>query len=454
MSERETDVIVVGAGFAGLSAARALMDSGIDCLVLEARDRVGGRVLNEPIGDGKVVEVGGQWVGPTQTRLLALAREMGVDTFPTYNTGSNQFELGGRIHKYRGTIPRINPLVGLDIAQAQARIDRMARQVPLEAPWKAAKWDGQTFWTWLRRNTRTRGARELLQLACEAVWAAHPADVSLLHILFYTHSAGGFDALVGTEGGAQQDRFVGGSQLVAERLAERLGERVVLDTPVRRIEHGDGTVRIDGWQARRVIVTLPPALAGRIVYDPPLHGHRDQLTQRMPMGTVAKCMAVYPEPFWRAEGLSGQATSATGPVKVIFDNSPPDGSPGVLLGFLEGRQARELGRAPAEERRQAVIDGFVRFFGSRAAKPERYIEKLWAEEEFTRGCYVGYFPPNAWTDFGPALREPIGPIHWAGTETATVWNGYMDGAIESGERAAREVLTSLAAQPVSVDSAV
>jgi monoamine oxidase len=273
--------------------------------------------------------------------------------------------------------------------------------------------------------------------------------MSLLWALTCASSAGGFDALIDTEGGAQQDRFVGGSQLVAIRLAEELGaDAVTYAAPVRRIEHGDGgvTLQADGGltvRARQAIVALAPPLASRIVYDPPLSGYRDQLTQRMPLGTVAKCMAVYDEPFWRADGLSGQGLSDVGPVKTTFDNTPPGGSPGVLLGFLEGRQARELGRVPAEQRRAAVIDCFTRLFGPRAAKPERYVERLWAEEEFSRGCYGGNLPTGAWTAYGEALRAPIGPIHWAGAEVAEVWSGYMDGAVRSGESAAAAVLAEL-----------
>ena len=340
------DVAVVGAGLAGLIAARDLRRAGRSVIVLEARDRVGGRLLNAEIGDGKVVEVGGQWAGPTQTRVLALARELGIDTFPTHAQGENLIEWGSRLVRYRGAIPKINVAVLLDVAQAQARIDRMARRVPLEAPWlapKAESWDSQTVESWLRHNVATPGARELFRIAVEAVWASHAADVSLLHLLFYTHSAGSFDDLIGTEGGAQQDRFVGGSQLLALKLAEELGGDVLLQAPVRRIEHTDTGVRVlaDGREvsAAAAIVAIPPTLCGRITYDPILPAIRDQLTQRMPQGTVIKCMGVYDRPFWRDAGLSGQAMSTAGPVKVMFDNSPPGGSPGVLLGFLEGRQA-------------------------------------------------------------------------------------------------------------------
>jgi monoamine oxidase len=447
----DADVVIVGAGLAGLTAARETQARGATALVLEARDRVGGRTLNEPIGDGKVVEVGGQWIGPGQDHLAKLARELHVDTFPTHSKGENVMEFHGRLTRYRGTIPRIGPHVLADLAQAQLKIDRLAKKVPLDAPWtapNARRLDSQTFWSWLRRNVYTAGGRAMFELSIQAVWAAEPADLSLLHVLFYTHSAGGFEPLLATDGGAQQDRFVGGSQLVSIRLAEQLGEEAVrLNAPVRRIEHGaEGvTVHADGLtaRARRVIVALPPTLTSRIAYDPPLPGHRDQLTQRMPQGSVIKCMAIYDEPFWRAAGLSGMATSDTGPAKIVFDNSPPDGSPGVLLGFLEGERARVIGRLPAEERRRAILDGLTRLFGPKASKPANFIERSWAEEEWTRGCYGCYMPPGAWTSFGDALRRPIGPIHWAGAETATVWNGYMDGAVRSGERAAAEALASV-----------
>ncbi|HEX2085171.1 MAG TPA: FAD-dependent oxidoreductase, partial [Solirubrobacteraceae bacterium] len=278
-------------------------------------------------------------------------------------------------------------------------------------------------------------------------------DVSLLHVLFYVHSAGSWDDLIGTEGGAQEARFVGGSQLLSLRMAEQLGDRVRLSTPVRRIAWDDGGVTVEDVRARRVVVALPPTLTSRIAYDPLLPGFRDQLTQRMPQGTVWKCMAVYDEPFWRRDGLNGFGTSDAGPIRLTYDNSPPDGSPGVLLGFLEGDYARRAGLLSADERRRDVLDVFARLFGERARSAERYIEKSWAEEEWTRGCYGCYMTPGGWTSFGEALRRPIGPIHWAGAETATIWNGYMDGAVRSGERAAAEALRALEGAAVPAPTA-
>jgi monoamine oxidase len=444
------DIVVVGAGFAGLVAARRIADSGRSVALLEARDRVGGRVLNHDIGGGNVVEVGGQWIGPTQDKIGALAKEMGVETFPTYYKGKNVLVLDGKRSLYKGTIPRINPAVLLDFGRAQLVFDRMAKQVPVDAPWtapRAEEWDSQTFDSWMKRNARSKTAREFFRLFSEAVFAAEPSEYSLLNALFYTRSGKGFNKLTGTPGGAQQDRLVGGSQLVALRLAERLGDIVRLSSPVRHIAWGSGRVRVSGdsadIEAERVIVAIPPTLAGRIVYDPPLPAFRDQLTQRIPNGSVIKCHAIYARPFWRDEGLTGNATGDRGPVKLTYDNSPPNGSPGVLLGFLEGKHAREMGRLPADERRAAVIECFTRYFGPEAATPDDYFEKDWSEDEWTRGCYGAHFPPGVWTAFGPALRAPIGEIHWSGTETATDWSGYIDGAVQSGERAALEALATL-----------
>lgn len=444
------DVLVAGAGLAGLIAARDLAAAGRSVLVLEARDRVGGRVVNQEIGDGKIVEMGGQWAGPTQDKLLALAKDLGVATFPTYDTGLKVLHFNGKRGTYSGTIPRINPLVLADIGQAQARLEAMARKVPTDAPWTAAnaeKLDSQTFETWARRNTASKSARMLLALGAEAVFAAEPGDLSMLHVLFYSHSGGSFQKLIDTTGGAQQDRFVGGSALLAERLAAALGASIRLEAPVSRIEVSGGkvtaTTPAGQLEGRHIIVTTPPLLAGRIEYEPALPHWREQLTQRTPMGSVIKCQVIYDEPFWRGEGLCGQATGDGEGSRVVFDNSPPDGSPGILLAFLEGDEARRLGREPEEVRRRAVIDSLVRYFGPRASKPENYLERDWQQERYSGGCYGTLFGPNVWTRYGHALRTAVGPIHWAGTETASVWAGYMDGAVRSGERAAADVLARL-----------
>ena len=280
------------------------------------------------------------------------------------------------------------------------------------------------------------------------IMGALNGDLSLLHVLFYTHSAGSFQNLIGTTGGAQQDRFVGGSALIAQRMADQLGAATVrLRAAVSRISvAGDkvtATTAAGQFDGKQIIVTAPPQLAGRIEYEPALPRWREQLTQRAPMGSVIKCQVIYDEPFWRAEGLSGQATGDGEGSRVVFDNSPPDGSPGVLLAFLEGDEARRLGRDSVQARRAAVLGSLVRYFGAKAASPSGFLELDWQEERWTGGCYGTLFGPNVWTRYGPALASPAGPIHWAGTETSPVWCGYMDGAIRSGQKAAATVLAEL-----------
>lgn len=447
---KDANVVVIGAGLAGLTAARELVRAGVrSVVVVEARDRVGGRTFTRR--DGPLpLDVGGQWIGPTQDRIAALAGMLGIEVFKTYNTGVNVFFREGQRSTYEGAIPTGDPLALPELAAALQSLNDMARTVPTGAPWtapRAAEWDGQTMETWKLANVQHPGARFLIDLGIEAVWACEPRDVSLLHVLFYIASAGNFEALINTAGGAQESRFVGGAQQVSLRVAEELGRRIVLDSPVRRIVRSRGKVRVESdrivVRADRTIVAMAPAMCGRIEYLPGLPALRDQLTQRVPMGSVIKCQAVYDRPFWRDQNLTGQATSDVGPVKITFDNSPPEGTPGVLLGFVEGHEARVWGRRAPDERRQAVLGSLARYFGDEALAARDYVEMNWGEEAWSRGCYVGFTPPGVLLDYGEALREPVGPIHWAGTETATIWNGYMDGAVQSGERVAREVLDSL-----------
>jgi monoamine oxidase len=446
----EADVIVVGAGLAGLTAARQLQGAGYSVLVLEARDRVGGRVLNHSLAGGQAADVGGQFVGPTQRNILGLAAELGVATQPIFTSGLAILEFAGKRHSYRGT-PRLSPLQLADSGRAIFALDRMARRVPLDAPWRAAgatAADSRTLADWARRNARTRLGRFAIEAFSRGVLACEPGEVSLLHVLFYLRSAGGFRQLTETSGAAQQDRFAGGSQLIAIKMAEQLGPGGVrLGAPVTRIEQTPSQVTVcaAGLEAagRRAVIAVPPALAGRISYDPPLPADRDQLTQAAPMGSVIKCLAVYDEPFWRYAGYSGQAASDGPAAQVTFDTGPPSGPPGILLGFVTATEARRLARADPARRRAEVLASFARYFGPAAAQPADYIEHDWTADQWTRGCYGAHFPPGTWTHFGPALRRPAGLLHWAGTETAMHWSGYMDGAVQSGQRAASEVLAAL-----------
>lgn len=445
-----TELVVVGAGLSGIGAARALADAGRDVVVLEARERVGGRLLNVPLGEGGVrADLGGQWVGADHTRVRRLAGELGIELFPQHGDGSNLLDVGGKRSRYRGTIPRLGPRVLWDVFVARRRIDRIAREVGSEAPWaspRADELDAISAAEWCERNVRTRLGRELIGLAARTVWGAEPADVSMLHLAFYVAAAGNFDKLVDTEGGAQQDLPDGGAQQLPQRLAESLGDRVRVDAPVTRIEQREDGVLVRAGElaveAERAVVAAPPSIAARIELDPAPSPARRTLGERMRPGAIVKCLALYEEPFWRADGLSGEALTDAGPVTLTFDSSPRDGSAGVLLGFVGGPEARQVAALSAEERRAAVLACFERLFGPRAAQPLDYAELDWSAERWSGGGPTGNFGPGGWTECGWALREPHGRVHWAGTETATVWSGYMEGALEAGERVAAEVLES------------
>lgn len=447
---QQTDVVVVGAGLAGLVAARRLSEGGAGVLVLEARKRVGGRLVSEPIGPGEQVEMGGQWVGPTQDRVLALAAELGLELFPTRTEGRNLIERDGRLRRYRGTIPRLGPLVLLDLEQTRRRLARLARSVDPRAPWQAPdaeRLDSLTLADWLGRTARTRLGRELIALSCRTVWGAEPREMSLLYALAYIRAGGSFDALLDVEGGAQQDRIVGGSQLLASRIAESLADRVVTRAPVEGIAWTADSVDVEAGDlavsARRAVVTAPPPILAGIAFEPALPDTHARLAARMPGGRLIKLAAVYDEPFWRDEGLSGEAVSLTGPVTVMFDNSPPSGAPGALTGFVGGSDAPGYAALPAAERRRVALACFARMFGPRAERAELFLERDWGAEPWSLGGPVSLMGTGTLAELGPALREPVGPLHWAGTERASVWCGYMDGAVRSGEEAAAGVLAGL-----------
>jgi monoamine oxidase len=437
----EVDVAVVGAGLAGLTCARDLQRGGLSVGVFEARERVGGRVFNQALANGVVVERGGQFVGPTQDRILALATELGVETFPTYDTGEGRIRVRGR-----------EDVALAKFADVVETLDAMAAELPLEEPWtaaRAAEWDGQTLCTWLDANVADTDAAALLRQVVAAVFTAEAEELSFLHVLVYIRSAGSMGSLTQTEGGAQERRFVGGAQLVAERLAEELGAgTVTLSSPVRGLASEDGSVTVTTdsgvTKARRVVVAVPIALADRIAYSPALPAHRAQLHQRAVPGTTIKTTCVYESAFWREDGWSGRLFTDEGPVTVTFDNSPDGGRPGMLVSFAEADFAREFRRLSAGERRQATIDCLVANFGPAAAEPVEYVETDWSNEEWTRGCFGANFGPGGWTRYGNALREPCGLVHWAGAETSPIWMNYMDGAVRSGERAAAEVVAALA----------
>jgi monoamine oxidase len=454
---RHADVVVVGAGFAGLTAARELVRRGRSVMVLEARHRVGGRVVNKDLGDGVFTERGGTFLGPTQTRIRRLADEMGVGFFPMYDEGNNVYVADGKRLEWSDTGPTGTAPPDLeilpDVAKVIFKVDELSKQVPVRAPWtapKADQWDRRTLREFAIANSSGHPRfLELLDVALRAQMGAEARDVSLLFALWFTAQSGDrkhpgtFERNFNTRGGAQQNRFHGGSQVVALRVAKQLGDRVVLGSPVRRIEQRPHGVIVESddvlVRAKRVVVALAPALVKRIHFSPGLPEQRRRLNDTMPQGTLTKVSAVYDRPFWRDKGLTGTAVSLSGPAGIWFEDSPEDASRGIVIGFVGGDRNRLYRTLRRAERRARVIAELETLFGPKAGKVERLVESDWRGEKWSRGCPIAWAPPHTLTRYGPALREPVGRIHWAGTETADYWAGYMDGAVRSGERVAREI---------------
>ncbi|MGE2837101.1 flavin monoamine oxidase family protein [Mycobacterium sp. SMC-4] len=453
MARREADVIVVGAGLSGLIAARTLLRAGLTPLVLEADSRVGGRILTEEALPGLPVELGAQWIGDTHELMFALAAELGVDTYPQFDDGETSYELAGSGVLRQNVFHErfADELAALKGVLRQ--LDELAVAVPPAAPWtapRAAEWDAITAGAWYDAQGLSPIARELLEICTVGILAVPTVEVSFLHLLFTIQTCGvSAELFAESEGGAQTTRFVGGTGEITNRLAAQLSEHIVLEAPVQTVEHSaDGvTVSCRGGlvaRGRRVIVAISPTLAGRIMYDPPLPGDRDQLTQRAPNASAMKAFFVYDEPFWRTDGLNGQLISDVGPARMSNDTCVPGDDHGVLLLFLEGEQARTYGRLPQADRRAALTAELVRHYGGRAARPEFYVDGEWSDRQWTRGCYNANLGPKVWTAYGHTLTAPIGAIHWASTDTATRWSAYMEGAVEAGERAARAVIEELA----------
>ena len=444
-----TDVLIVGAGLAGLIAARQLVKENISVQVLEARNRIGGRVFDYQSKLGHIFPLGAGWLGPYEERLSALLTELGLETVPQYESGQVIMRLLGEQRVFDNTENiRVGPLslpadtIPDDFQAAVEELDALSEQLPLEVSFdfpQARAWDSMTVETWSQQVIKTKLGRTLFAIITKEETGTELNQLSFLYYLFMWRSI--IRRLV-------DDRTIkGGPQQICHHLANELTECLHLENPVYAIEQYDSKVvvysKTGKFEGRYVIVAIPPNLTKKINYKPALPKARHQLAKQMKMGEIIKCILIYQTPFWREAGLSGMMVTDEGPLESTFDCSPEDGSCGALVGFIMGHQAREWSQSSPQARQEAVLEQLIGFFGPRAAKPLEYIDMDWIQENWTGGAYYAFMPPGVMSAYGQALREPVGCIHWAGTETAVHWNGSMEGAIRSGERAATEVLARI-----------
>lgn len=445
MDQIESDYCVVGAGCAGATAALRVFQAGHTVALLEARDRVGGRVWTRD-HSGIPIDYGGQWLGSGQERAYALVKELGIQTYPTWTKGHNVFVISGKVRKYQGEIPKADPISLLNLGLVLRQFAKWSDEVPLEAPWtakRAKEWDSMTVATWINSSAKSGTARKMLTALMNGIYTSDPGEVSMLFALFQAKSCGGINAILSAGKGMQNDRIQGGAQLIPEKIAEKLGSSVHLNSPVNKIAQDSKNVVVSSdavtVRAKRVIVAVPPSISSRITYEPVLPAERAMLVQRLPAGTAVKCAAIYNEPFWREDGMSGQSVDLDSLVELTYDGSPPSGL-GTLNGFAFGHKARELARLSSADRKSTFIRQLVKVFGPQASTPVDFVDHNWADEEWTRGCFMAHWPPGVITEYASALWNPINRIHWAGTETSTSFNGAIEGAVLSGERAASEVI--------------
>ncbi len=442
----EVDVLVIGAGFSGLVAASSLVRQGVECAILEASNRVGGRskpgyLMGDPI------DLGAQWITPGQSQVYELVQSYGLETTPQYATGNWRLRHNRSTKDHISGKSPLSFLASQDLRASLRKLDRLAQTLSINQFWTkpiAKKWDAFSVEAWKRTNLQTREARHYFDMLVRSSMCAEASEISFLHFLGVVQSVGGVqDLLLGQEG-FQREVVLGGLHQIAAKMAGELKEHIHLSVPVHAIDQSKDGVTVYGgkktYRARRVIVAMPPAMAGRLVYNPSLPARRDALTQRFPMGSVIKCFIGYDRPFWRTDGYSGHMIDLDSYVSFAFDATPPQAEYGVLVAFFVGDAARQWSEKKMEDRRQIVVNRLSKVFGEEAEHPMDYVDCDWAAEDWSRGGFSGYMPPGVATTLGDVMRQPCGNIHWACAEISESWIGHVEGAIRSGQRAAQEVL--------------
>lgn len=448
------DVIVVGAGYAGLVAAYRLGQSGHKVTLIEASSRVGGRTLDHEVS-GMRLELGGQYIAPEQHRVLGLIKELGLETYLSYGEGNSFFSFNGKVAPYKGS-PAKCLVEGLgqpesiqeEIENGLKTLEQLFPQIPKDTPWTAPQaqfLDSLTFQTWLEATQPSLLVRNFFRFMTNQGFSTDPEEISLLQMLWFLNTSHGLPPWA--VGGPQSYRIRGGTQLLAMRLAEKISGKILFNEPVLSIEQKNDRVWVHTlekhYEAQAAIVCLPPQLLAQLRYDPILPADLFRAFSAFQIGNAMKVQAVYDRPFWRDKGWSGSGIIYEGPQTFTYDNSGPDGVPGVLLGFITASRATIWNRKSVEERKKAVLDAWAAVFGAAVLNPIEYVEMDWAQDPFIRGGHGCHLPPGVWCELGSALggshMPRFGRIFWAGSDLAKDWNGYLEGALFAGEQTALEV---------------
>ncbi|MGM0214088.1 flavin monoamine oxidase family protein [Enterococcus sp. AZ109] len=437
--DKKYDVIIIGAGFAGLAAGLSLKKNGFNTVILEARDRVGGRTETKWLEDGTQIDLGGQWLGPTQDRMYELADQYGVPTFPSQLFGKGQYHYLDGVHDNE-------PEEMLELLEV---IDKLADQVNLDQPHQSpeiATQDRMTLASWLSLQSEDKEVANFVgRMLAGGLLASDAGEVSLFQMLYYIKAGNGVQSLLGAKGGAQQDRVVGGPQAIAEKMAEDYGS-VYYQQVVKEVTKTDEGYLVETrsgeqYAAAHVLIAVPPTVANsKITFTPELPVWKKKTLQSILPGSASKFHAVYEKSFWRDEGLSGQRNMSEGLIIESLDNSLEDQKKGILTFFVYGIDSIQLSKLPEAKRKELLIEELVHLYGEQARNPEHFITQDWNEEPFTNGCFSGHFTPGGFIKYGEFLQSEVDGIHFAGTETATIWNGYFEGAVRSGEREAQKIM--------------
>jgi putrescine oxidase len=441
------DVVVIGAGVTGLTAARGLTRAGREVVVLEARDRVGGRLWTDRV-DGVDLEIGGQWVSPDQQALLELIDELGLTTFSRYRDGDSVYVgPSAQRQRFTGEVLPVEEKAAAEMTRAIEVLDELAAAMDPDRPWAArfaAELDQITFQAWLEDQCTQQEARDNLGLFVGPAMLTKPTHAfSALQAVQMAASAGGFSHLVDSEFILDR-RVVGGLQQVPRLLAEQLGPRVRTGQDAQFVEWRDGEVTVRtgraAYVAERLLVAVPPTAVSRIRFDPPLPPVHRQLREHLSFGLVIKVHVTYPEPFWRADGLCGTAFSPYQTVHEAYDNTNDGDTRGTLVGFVSDERADELLKLDPQRRRTRVLESLATYFGPRALQPSSYFESDWVSEDLGSGAYGVSFDVGGLTRFGPHLREPVGPMEFASSDVAGLGFQHVDGAVRVGHQMADRLL--------------